>query len=168
MKKRVDLTAPIDEYGRRVGAFELKSHIKEYYEIIHEYLFGIITPYSPDFKKYAYLQSPFEMVYIIAECIQLTFSTFNGKLMKVTVVEGYKGYFRGIIQIGMSVTELKNREQTIVYDEQAECYKYPELKGFSIICDPYDRFIESISIYIEEWGEEDDFDKIERLKKGEW
>ncbi|KAA9006330.1 hypothetical protein F4V43_05040 [Paenibacillus spiritus] len=168
MTKIIDLTAPIDKYGGKVGVFKLKSHIKEYYEIIHEYLFGIITPFSPDFKKHAYLQSPFEMVYVIAECIQLTFSTFNGKLMKVTVLEGYKGYFKGIINIGMSVTELKNLEPALVYDEQAECYKYSGLKGLSIICDPYDRFIESISIYIEEWDEEEDFYKIEKIKKGEW
>lgn len=166
MDDTIDLSAPI-EMGK-VERFKLKTHIKNYYEIIHDQLFGKVTPFSAVFKKYAYLKSPFEMIFTISNCIELNFNTFNGKLMKISVGKGYKGVFQDNISVGISVKELKEIEKSIIFDEDGECYKFPNIKGVSIICDPYDQFVETISLYIEEWDEEENFDKIEDFKKGNW
>lgn len=120
--------------GVGIGIFTLKNHIKNYYDILKYYTVDKLDPYCEDDRKYAFLRSPFQMVFCIADCVHVVFHTMNGKLIEVTVLNGYKGCFNNRIYVGMPLSKFIELEPEFICDvaEGIECYKHPQIKGISI------------------------------------
>ncbi|WP_195571465.1 hypothetical protein [Paenibacillus sp. 1001270B_150601_E10] len=166
-RESVDLNAPIIP-NEGIGIFKLNNHIQQYYDVISEYCFRKITPYNSNFVDYVHLRSPFEMVFIIAECLEVSFHTMNGKLMQVTAKKGYRGMFNGTTTVGMQLDDFSVLEPSFIYDNSHEDYVSTQYRGISINNDPYFKEVESISVFVENIREEHDLIIIENFKKGKW
>lgn len=155
--------------GKGIGIFTLKSHIKSYYDIIKHYTVEAIDPYRGHFRNSIFLRTPFELVICIADCINVVFNIMNGKIIEVTVLNGYKGFYNNQIYVGMPLAEFIALEPEFYCDVAAEreCYKNQQISGLSINHDPYFKIVESISVYVEELDEMD-VDIISKFNKGEW
>lgn|GEM_PF-3337028 len=164
----IDITSPILP-GVGIGVFKLRSHITDYFDIIKYYTVDKLDLYRHDHQKYAFLQTPFQVVYYIANCLYVSFHTMNGRLMKITAVNGYKGYFNNKTYVGMPLSKFTGLEPQFYYDPtgEEEWYINPQIKEIAITHDPYFKFVESISVYVEEMYD-DNFERIGKFDRGTW
>ena len=158
-------SAPV-EPGVGVGVFKLKKHINDYFDVILQYNFQKFNPLEEDYSSHGYLKSPFEIVYRFGTFIEVSFHSFNGKLMRIVVQNDFKGKLDDNIVVGMDLDKVRNG--TWYYDNDDECYRSPQLSGVEITADPYFKFVESISVYIPEMDALKMGDSAQKFMLGKW
>lgn len=139
----IDINAPIIPY-EGMGGIKLYSTIKDLKEILS------------DSKVKATVLNNLWIRYDIEDYLHLFFNLVNGKLFRITTLNGYKGLLWNKISVGMKAEEFIKIEPSFKYDDFEEVYECD--KGVFIEADVEEDRAIWISVYVKEL-DEDDFDE---------
>lgn len=161
----IDVKAPIIP-GEGLGDLKLRTHIRDYYELVQTFSW-IDEKTLKDCS--VYLFSPFHVGYEMKDTLIMVFHIPNGKLLKICALKNYKGMLLGKIKIGMPIKKALKIEPNLFYDEGEELYFIKGIKGVSIETDAYNKYIEAITVHVNELDElRGDYKNWEEFEKGNW
>ncbi|SHJ81824.1 hypothetical protein SAMN02745248_01022 [Hathewaya proteolytica DSM 3090] len=134
----IDINEPIIPY-QGIGGIKLYSTIRE------------LKPLLEDRKVKAQILNNLWIRYEIADSLYLFFNLVNGKLFKITTLNGYKGLLWGKIGVGMKAQDFMKIEPSFNYDDFEEVYE--SSKGVFIETDAVEDTAIWISVYVKEMDE---------------
>lgn len=134
----IDINQPIIPY-QGIGGINLYSTIKE------------LKPLLEDRKVKAQILNNLWIRYEIEDSLYLFFNLVNGKLFKITTLNGYKGLLWGKIGVGTKAQDFMKIEPSFKYDDFEEVYE--SSKGVFIETDAVEDTAIWISVYIKEMDE---------------
>ncbi len=139
----INLEAPIIPWIG-MGGIKLYSHISDLKSLLE----------SENLECFLY--DKFLVRYEIKGKIYLFFNLINGKLFKITTLEGYKGLLFDEIYVGQKTEDMLRVDTSFEYDEFEEIYVSD--KGVFVETEPETDTVKWISIYIKEL-ETEEFDR---------
>lgn len=139
----INLEAPIIPWVG-MGGIKLYSHISDLKSLLE----------SENLECFLY--DKFLVRYEIKGKIYLFFNLINGKLFKITTLEGYKGLLFDEIYVGQKTEDMLRVDTSFEYDEFEEVYVSD--KGVFVETEPESDTVKWISVFIKEL-ETEEFDK---------
>ncbi len=139
----INLEAPIIPWIG-MGGIKLYSHISDLKSLLE----------SENLECFLY--DKFLVRYEIKGKIYLFFNLINGKLFKITTLEGYKGLLFDEIYVGQKTEDMLRVDTSFEYDEFEEVYVSD--KGVFVETEPESDTVKWISVFIKEL-ETEEFDK---------
>ena len=136
----IDVNAPIIPF-QGMGGIKLYSTIKELRGILENKDEVSTVVYHNMWIKYK-----------IADTLELFFHLANGKLFKITTLEGYKGKLFGKITVKTLECDLLELEPSFTYEDFEEVFESE--KGVFLETDPISTETTWITVYIKELNDD--------------